>query len=143
MLQQIKGQTARNDVADSHSAHMAHCVETLWQVFAEIEPNHGPDKEQRVKKEIDETIRLAFSLAIHLASQRCRMQFFTSVPGSTIQDRPGLFTNRDRGTSDIRPDSKVLLAVSPGLQRVGDSRGTFVSMEVETISAAEVFMSRG
>ena len=121
---------------------MAHCINALWQIFAEIEPNQGPEKEKRVRDEINEVVRRAFSLAVDLASQRYRMQFFTSLPGSTIQDQPGLYRNRDRRAPDIPPNSKVLLAVSPGLQKVGDSRGTFVSMEVTTISAAEVFMSR-
>jgi len=92
---------------------------------------------------MEKLLKSMVPLAIELAKQRCRMEFFyiksnSPLNGSELE----LVNNRNRRITERRPNMRAALVIAPGLRKIGDIRGGFLNGDKDTIliCPVEVFL---
>ena len=129
-----------NKTADSHKKWFQVTIEKMVEtVIIAVNESERP----RIKKEMEKLVKAMTFLAIDLARQRARVEFFYLTPNSALKESDvDVVNNRNRRETSKRAGMKIALVIAPGLKKIGDDRGGFWNGGKDTtvICPAEVFL---
>ena len=129
-----------NEITESYNSWKKATAEDL---VAAIAVAVSSTEQSRLRTGMEKLLKEAFLLAIDLAKQRCRMEFFYPAPDMVLKESDiKAIKNRDRKITETKAGSTIALIIAPGLKRVGDPRGGFSSKDSSVVCQAEVFLNR-
>ena len=136
----MKEKEVPNKIADSYNKWVKMTVEKMVEtVIIAVNASERP----RLKGEMEKLVKMMTHLAVDLARQRSRMEFFYLMPNSALKDSEvAMVNNRNRREMSRRAGMKVSLVIAPGLKKIGYGRGGFLNGDKDTtvICPAEVFL---